>query len=405
MHTLLIHQAFVPPSESGGTRHYELARYSLAAGDRFTIVASDINYLTGKSTSQKIQEYDGVRVLRAYTYPVLHRGFVWRVFSFISFMCTSVWIGLKVKDIDLVMGTSPPIFQGVSALLVAKIRRKPLLLEIRDLWPEFAVDMGVLKNPILIASAQWLARLLYRSSDHILVNSPAYKDYLIAQGVATQKISFIPNGVEMSQFHPENTGNGFRQELNLLDKFVVTYAGALGMANDISTLLDAAERLLQNPKIHFLLVGDGKERLALQQLVLDKCLNNVTFAGSRPKEQMAEVIAASDICIATLKNIPMFKMTYPNKVFDYMAGGRPIVLAIDGVIRDVVETSKGGIFVQPGNSEEISAAINYLYDNPSLAASMGQSARVYVAENFNRAQQGLIFSNLLKILGQKSVKH
>lgn len=398
MHTLLIHQAFVDPTSSGGTRHYELAKYSLAAGDNFTIVASDINYLTGQPVSDGFQDYDGVKVLRAYTYPVLHKGFIWRIFSFISFMLTSVWSALKVKDIDLVMGTSPPIFQGLSAFLVAKIRRKSLLLEIRDLWPEFAIDMGVLRNPILIRMAQWLELFLYSSADHLLVNSPAYRDYLIKKGIQSEKISFIPNGVEVDNFTSEDSGESFRKELDLVGKFIVTYAGALGMANDISTLLKAAERLKHNTDIHFLIVGDGKERQSLEALASDLDLDNVTFTGSRPKSQMSDVIVASDVCVAILQNIPMFKTTYPNKVFDYMAGGRPTVLAIDGVIRDVVESAEAGIFAQPGDSAAITDAVLQLYEKPSMRQLMGCSARSYVSEHFNRCQQGRMFAELLNDL-------
>src|SRR5690554_1389339 len=176
MRTLLIHQAFVSPTEAGGTRHYEFARRCINQGYPFTIVASSLSYLSGQRvTSERRlvteEDVDGIRVLRAYTYPALHRSFFWRVISFISFMFTSVLAGLRAGPVDVVMGTSPPIFQAVSAWAIAFLRRRPFLLEIRDLWPAFAVDMGVLTNPVLITLAEWLERFLYARATHIVVNS------------------------------------------------------------------------------------------------------------------------------------------------------------------------------------------------------------------------------------------
>lgn len=406
MHLLLIHQAFASPNEPGGTRHYELARHLAQNGDRVTIVASDLSYLTGRRTTEHRglvarEELDGITVLRAYTYPALHRSFVWRVVSFFSFMLTSIVAALCAGPIDLVMGTSPPIFQAVSSWLAAVLRRRPFLLEIRDLWPEFAIDLGVLDNRLLIMLSRWLERFLYNRSTHLLVNSPAYRDYLIGKGIASTKISLIPNGVDVTMFDPDSRGERLRGEWGLSGKFVATYAGALGLANDIPTILRAAERLRGRPEVHFLLVGDGKERANLELLARQLDLRNVTFTGPRPKAEMAEVLAASDVCIATLQDIPMFRTTYPNKVFDYMAAGRPTVLAIDGVIRQVVEAANGGVFVPPGDDAALAAAIDALSRDPARARAMGQAARAYVVEHFNRRQQAVQFAELVHHLALK----
>jgi glycosyltransferase involved in cell wall biosynthesis len=400
MRMLLIHQAFTSGDEPGGTRHYELARHLQRAGHTFTIVASDISYLTGQSAvarrglfSRQILD-DGIQVLRAYTYPALHRSFVWRIFSFLSFMATSLWAGLRAGPMDLVMGTSPPIFQAVSAWLVARLRGKPFLLEIRDLWPEFAIDIGVLTNPLLIALSRWLERFLYARANHILVNSPAYRDYMLTHGIPSEKVSLISNGVDSSMFDPQGNGAALREEWGLAGQFVVTYAGALGLANDIPTILRAAACLQERPDIHFLLVGDGKERRPLEVQTQELGLNNVTFTGAFPKSQMPIVLAASDACIAILRDIPMFRTTYPNKVFDYMAAGRPTLLAIDGVIRHVIETAQGGVFVPPGDDAALAAAVRRLADDPMRARAMGLAARHYVVEHFDRRDQAEAFMGL-----------
>lgn len=403
MHVLLIHQAFASPQDSGGTRHYELGRRLVEKKHRFSIVTSDVSYGTGQRMTKRKrlvtkQKLDGMNVLRTYTYPSKSRSFTWRVVSFLSFMLTSIYGGLRAGRVDLVMGTSPPIFQAVSACLVANLRRRPFLLEIRDLWPAFAIDIGVLTNPALIRASKWLEDFLYRRATHILVNSPAYRDYLLEKGIAADKISFIPNGVDPEVFHPDDTGERLRNEWDLSDKFVVTYAGALGLANDIPTILQAADLLRDASCIQILIVGDGKERSILEAQAKTLSLLNVSFVGSRPKSEMPEILAASDACLATLKDIPMFRTTYPNKVFDYMAAGRPTILGIDGVIREVIEAAHGGVFVPPGNAEALARAIRELSEDSARVKEMGNSARAHVVKYFNRHHQANEFVDLVERL-------
>ena len=401
MHILLIHQAFVLPSEPGGTRHYELAQHLIQRGYDFTVVASNLSYLTGHKTGEQHhvdteQHVHGLHVLRAQTLPVLHRSFIWRIVAFLSFMCTSVWAALRAGAVDVVIGTSPPIFQAVSAWCVALLRRRPFVLEIRDLWPEFAVGMGVLTNPVLIALSRWLENFLYIRATHIVVNSPAYREYLLEKGIARAKISLVANGVDVNMFASQSERDKIREKLAVEDKFVVTYAGALGLANDIDTILRAASRLLHVSMIHFLVVGDGKEQLKLEKRAQDLSLTNVTFLGPQPKVAMPGILAASDACVATLQNIPVFHMTYPNKVFDYMAAGKPTILAIDGVIRDVIEAAQGGIFVTPGNDTALAEAVCMLSQEPQQARSMGVAARAYVLEHFDRRRQAAQFAEIVQ---------
>ncbi|NJC96157.1 MAG: glycosyltransferase family 4 protein [Anaerolineae bacterium] len=389
MRILLINQAFVSPEEPGHTRHFEMAKFLHSLGHELVIVASDLNYQTGQRTVARKgifaeQNFDGVRVLRSYIYPALHRSYVWRIVSFFSFMFSSVWTALQVRDVDLVMGTTPPIFQAVSAWFVAWMRRVPFLLEVRDLWPEFGVGMGVLKNPIVIALARWLERFLYARATHILVNSPAYKEYMIGKGVPENKVTYIAYGTDVDMFNPSVDGSSIRKELGVDDKFVVLYAGALGQANDVDTVLRAAERLKDEDKIRFVLFGDGKERTRLQAEAERMKLSNVIFAGVRPKKEMPRVIASADVCLAILQDIPMFRTTYPNKVFDYMAAGRATVLVIDGVSRKLIEDSYGGAYVQPGDDNQLAETILDLSKNEDIVKQMGLNARKFLEEHLDR---------------------
>jgi len=278
---------------------------------------------------------------------------------------------------------------------VAAARRRPFLLEIRDLWPEFIIDMGKLTNPVLIRLSRWFERFLYRRADHLLVNSPAYVDYLVSRGVAADKITLVANGVDPSMFDPQADGQNVRRRLNLNGKLLVVYAGAMGPANDLDTLLDAAAELKADTRVCFLMVGSGKLRSHLETRARELGLNNVLFAGAQPKQSIPDFLATADICVATLQNIPMFRMTYPNKVFDYMAAGRPVVLAIQGVIQDVVEAAAAGVCVPPGDSASLARAIRFLVENSQQRQEMSRRGRQYVEAHFDRRDQGRQFVQLL----------
>jgi glycosyltransferase involved in cell wall biosynthesis len=199
---LFIHQAFVSHSDAGGSRHFELFQYCVKKNCSFTVITSRISYLTGidKTTSFIRGSNNPISVIYAYSPSALHHSFFWRIICFIVFMLSSIYNAIKVKNVDIVMGTTPPIFQAMSAWIVAMLRRRPFILEVRDLWPEFAIDMGVLKQPILIELSRWLENFLYRRADHIIVNSPAYVGYLENKGVQAQKITLVANGVDPEMF-------------------------------------------------------------------------------------------------------------------------------------------------------------------------------------------------------------
>jgi glycosyltransferase involved in cell wall biosynthesis len=389
MKILLINQVFVSPEEPGHTRHFEMGKYLKERGHELVIVASDLNYQTGQRTVERRglyaeQNIDGIRVLRSYMYPAIHRSYFWRVIAFFSFMFSSIWTAIRLKDLDLVLGTTPPIFQAVSAWVVAALRRKPFLLEVRDLWPEFGISMGVLKNPVIISLSRWLEMFLYKRATHILVNSPAYREYMLAKDIPADKVTYIPYGTDVDMFNPSVDGSSIRKELGLEDKFVVLYAGALGQANDIDTLLRAAERLKEEEGIRFVLFGDGKERSRLETEAKRKGLHNVIFAGTRPKKDMPSIVASADACLAILQDIPAFRTTYPNKVFDYMAAGRASVIVIDGITRDLIEDSRGGVYVHPADDAMLAKKILGLSQNPAHVKEMGVNAREYLVQNLDR---------------------
>jgi glycosyltransferase involved in cell wall biosynthesis len=403
MHILLIHQAFAALDEPGGTRHHELALYLASKGHKVTIIASPVSYLTGEVLSSAGQSNTGdpnISIIRPPVYRALHRSFVHRVFNFLSFMLSSFWAGLQVRKVDLIWGTSPPIFQGLTAWALARLKRIPFLFEIRDLWPAFAVAVGVLTNPVLIWASEWLERFLYRRADALMVNSPGFIAHVKARGA--DPVTLIPNGSDTRMFDPQADGLAFQQAHGLAGKYVALYAGAHGMSNDLDVLLQVARLLMDQSEIAVVLLGDGKEKSRLQSRASEMGLENVHFIPSVPKEEMVGALAAADACIAILKPIEMYKTVYPNKVFDYMAAGRPVILAVDGVIRDVIEAAQAGVVVSPGDAESLANAVRSLAEDRQKSLTLGQNGRRYVETYFDRAVVAEKLNRLLEeILAEK----
>lgn len=400
MHILLIHQAFASLDEPGGTRHHELACHLATRGHRVTIIASPVSYLTGKAVKEQIPWVErqdggeGVTVLRAYTYPALHRSFVHRILSFFSFMFSSFFISLSVKQVDLVWGTSPPIFQGATAWAIARLRRIPFLFEVRDLWPAFAIAVGVLRNKILIRASLWLERFLYRHANLVVVNSPGFINHVLEHGA--QRVELVPNGSDTNMFGPKADGQTFRLKHELEDKFVGLYAGAHGMSNNLGVVLEAAKLLQDDHDIVFVLLGAGKEKPSLLRQVKEMGLSNVRFLEPVPKLGMPEALAAADACIAILKPVELYKTVYPNKVFDYMAAGRPVILAMQGVIQEVVEDAGAGIAIKPDDPIALADAMRELAADQRLRSEMGMRGRLYVESRFDRVVLAVKMVELLE---------
>jgi len=371
MHILLIHQIFIRPQDAGGTRHYEFARHLVRRGHRVTVIAGSRSYLTGEPIQAPKREViePGFEILRAFTLGGVHRNFLTRTLGFISFMLSAAWLGLRVKGLDLIWGTSPPLFQGLSAWFVARMRRLPFLFEVRDLWPYF---------------------------DRVLVNSPGFLDHVQSRGA--RGVDLIPNGVDPQAFDPEANGSEFRRAHCLEGKFLVVYTGAHGMSNDLDVAIEAARHLRGDDEIRLVLIGDGKEKPRLVQEAEQEGLRNVLFLPPVPKAEIPRALAAADACLAILKPIEAYRTTYPNKVFDYMAAGKPVVLAIDGVIREVVEREGAGVAVPPGDGAALARAIRDLAADREAAAAIGRRGRAAAETSFNRRRLAQELETLLEAM-------
>src|SRR5690606_25040872 len=280
-------------------------------------------------------------------------SFLGRLWAYFSFVFSGIWAGLfkMKKKHDIIVVTSPPLFVGIIALTLSKIKGIPYVFEVRDLWPESAIDTGVLKNKSIIRFSYWFEKLVYRHAKKINVLTPAYRERLIEKGIPEDKIFMIPNAADFSLAERVATdfdAEQFRKNLGLEDKFIITYVGAHGVANHLIQLVDAAE-LLQDTRVVFQLIGAGMEKESLKRVVRERGIKNIIFRDSVSKNEVFKYILASDMGAAVLKKVDTFKTIYSNKTFDYMSCKKPVLLAIDGVSRDLIEAADCGVYVEPEN--------------------------------------------------------
>ena len=278
----------------------------------------------------------------------------------------------------------------------------PFLFEVRDLWPAFAIAVGVLRQPQLIRLSEWLERFLYRHADRVMVNSPGFVEHVRARGA--RMVEMVPNGSDTAMFDPSIDGSPFRRTHGLEAKWVALYAGAHGLSNNLEVVLEAA-RLLgsqpsqpNSPEIAIVLLGDGKEKFRLQSLASQMSLKNVCFLPPIPKADMPQALAAADACIAILKPVALYGTVYPNKVFDYMAAGKPVLLAIDGVIRQVVEEARAGLYSPPGDAAALTENIRRLACDAGASAEMGAHGRQAVLRSFDRPVLAMKLAEILEAM-------
>ena len=402
MRILLIHQYFLEKGEGGGSRFNEMSKSWSEQGHEITVLAGMVHYNTGKKpkkykgkfTYKDLMFYKNVDVIRCHVSESYNINFIGRLWAYFSFVFSSIYAGLfKTKgNYDLIIVTSPHLFVGITGYLLSRINRIPYVFEIRDLWPESAIDTGVLKNKLIIKFAFWFEGFIYKRAKLINVLTPAFRDKLIKiKNVPKEKVILIPNAADFSLAEKILKDSSFdalnfKKELGLENKFVITYVGAHGIANHLIQLIDAAEKL-QNTNIVFQLIGSGMRKEFLQKEVIKRNLSNVIFREPVPKSEVFKYILASDVGASVLKNVETFKTIYSNKTFDYMSCKKPILLVIDGVSRELIETAKCGVFAEPENPLSIA---NKSKEMSTLEKSdlnqMGLNGYNYARENFDRVK-------------------
>lgn len=395
MNILLIHQYFLEEDDAGGSRWNEMTKVWSDEGHQVTVIAGMMH----ANGLEKREEYKGkwflikrqgaVTVHRTHVSESYNNGFLGRLWGYFSFMFSSLWAGLfKVKGkFDVVIVTSPPLFVGASGYLISRLKRAPMVFEIRDLWPESAIDTGVLTNKWIIRTAYWFEAFVYRHAHLINVLTPAFYNTLRdKKNVPVEKLIMIPNAADFSlseEIMRDFDRVGFRAAHDLEGHFVITYVGAHGVANHLEQVLDAG-KVLEDTSVLFLLIGQGMEKERLKRLALERGVKNVRFLDPVPKKEVFKYILASEMGASVLKNVDTFKTVYSNKTFDYFSCKRPILMAIDGVSRELVKVAEAGTYVEPENTAEYNRIIREYLTQPERLAVEGEKGYQYAQSNFDR---------------------
>jgi glycosyltransferase involved in cell wall biosynthesis len=307
---------------------------------------------------------------------------------------------------DVVIATSPQLLVGLAGWWVARCKRVPFIFEVRDLWPESLAAVGVgTESSWLHRALTKIARFLYRNSDHIVVVTAAFKAHLVRHWrIPAGRISIIENGVESSIFSPHISHDEIRRELSAEGKFMICYAGTLGMAHGLKTLVSVAERMQREaPNVLFLLIGEGAEKEHIVSLAQARNLTNIRFLGQQPRTRIPAYIAASDAGLVLLKKTELFKTVIPTKLLECMSCGRPVILGVDGQARKLVQDAQAGLFFQPEDKPGLAQAILSLAANPQLRELMGRNGRRYALRHFSREHTAGLYLQLLQdMLGESS---
>lgn len=395
MRVLLIHQYFLEEDDAGGSRWNEMTKMWAEEGDKIVVLGGMMH----PNGSEKRREYEGkyfvkkqqgeVDVWRCHVSESYNKSFTGRLWAYFSFMFSCLWAGLfKVKGkFDVIVVTSPPLFVGFSAYIISRIKRVPFVFEVRDLWPESAIDTGVLTNKVIIRMAYWFEKFIYKKALLINVLTPAfYKTLKEVKKVPEEKLIMIPNASDFSlseELLLNFDREAFRKGLGLDGRFVITYVGAHGVANHLQQVIEAAKKL-EDTNVLFLLIGHGMEKEKLKKLALGMNVKNVKFLDPVPKKEVFKFILASEMGASVLKKVDAFKTVYSNKSFDYMSCKTPILMAIDGVSRELVEEAGCGIYVEPENIDEYDKQIRMYLSDPLRVKEEGNKGYEYARKNFDR---------------------
>jgi glycosyltransferase involved in cell wall biosynthesis len=371
---------------------FELAETLKELGHDVTVLTGLPNYPTGKLYPGyryrlwQQEMMDGIRVIRVPLYPDHSRNGLLRALNFVSFSFAAMLLGpFLIPRVDVIHVIHPPITMGLAAWVISRIRGVPFTYEIQDMWPETLAATGMIRRKWVLGLVGIFAQWVYRRSARIRVISPGFRENLILKGVPANKIEAISNWVDPSFYFPAPRTQQLRENLGFVNKFVFTYAGTIGPAQQIDTLLEAARLIDDIPDVLIAIFGEGIEREILTAKAAKHGLNNVRFYGLIPAAEMSAVYALSDVVLMHLKDDPLFRITIPHKTFVYMAVAKPVLAAVEGDVADVITAAGAGITCPSSNPILLAEAIRrFRATSPEILAEMGRRGRLAAETIFDR---------------------
>ena len=391
MRILFLTHYFPPEVNAPASRTHEHCREWVRQGHCVCVITGVPNHPRGEllegyeNRLVQEEEVDGIRVIRTWMFLSPNEGFLGRIANYVLFGLAASLASLKAERPDVVIATSPQFFCGLAGMLVSRLRGAPFVLEIRDLWPESIVQLGQLKPGPMLRALERLETILYRSAAGIVVNTRSFIDHLCARGIAAEKIELVYNGIDPHLFRPQPRDPHLLRHHELGDKYLVAYIGTLGLAHGVSTLLDAADRLRDRPEIHFVIIGDGADRDALETSAARRQLSNVSFLGLRPRSEIPSWIASMDLLVVMLRDLDVFASVIPSKIFEFCAQERPVIVSTPkGEIRSLIEASRAACSLDAEQPKALAEAILACQEAPDETAAMAVRGRQWVEAGFVR---------------------
>lgn len=393
LHVLFLSDNFPPESNAPATRTHEHAREWVRRGHRVTVVTGCPNFPEGRvhpgyrNRWYARERIDGIDVVRVKTFIAANAGFLPRIVDYLSFMASGFVAAAFVRRVDVVVATSPQFFCAVAGRLAALVRRRPFVLEIRDLWPASIVAVGAMRESAFIRAMERIERWLYRSARHIVVVTESFRDEIVARGIEREKISVVRNGVDAALFAPRPKDPALLAD-HALDAgdVVVGYIGTHGMAHDLANVVEAIARLRGHERLRFVFVGAGAERERVERLVRERELDAVRLVPAVPRADIPRWLGVCDVCLIPLRDSPVFAGVIPSKLFECQASGTAVVMALPaGEATALVEASGCGVTVPPGDPAALARAIAALADDPERLRACGEAGRRAAADSSREA--------------------
>jgi glycosyltransferase involved in cell wall biosynthesis len=404
---IFLTQYYPPETGAPQNRLSSLAINLAKLGQKVTVLTAMPNYpkmviADGYKGKLYVKETDGeVEIKRVWLYTKPSTSKYVRLLNYLSFCFTSFFAGLfTCKKGDVMICESPPLFLGITAVLLCKIKGTKLVFNVSDLWPESVEKVGLLTNPSALKVLYKLEKWIYKNA-HLLSGQTQGIVAELRKYKPAEKVFWLKNGIDYSFLEQTVIDTEWRAKNNFKQSdFILMYGGIIGFAQALHVIIEAADKLKHIPEIRFILVGDGPEKQRLLDLVESYKLTNVTFVPNTPRDQMLSIVSACDVSLVPLKKIEHFLGAIPSKIFEALAFKKPILLGVDGEARDLFITEgKTGLFVEPEDIDDLAANINVLYQDRNLMRSLGENGYTYARQNFDRkiiSAQFLSFTDQLK---------
>ena len=387
MKILFITDNFPPEVNAPATRTYEHAQEWIKLGAEVTVITCAPNFPHGniyegyKNKLYQKEMMDGIEVIRVWSYITANSGFVKRVIDYVSFAFSAFLVGLFSKY-DIIIATSPQFFTTWTAWGLSKIRRKPWIFELRDLWPESIKTVGAMKQGRTIEILEKIELALYRDATRVIAVTDAFKTNLTSRGIEANKIDVITNGSNVELFYPRPKDQELLERFNLNDKFIIGYIGTHGMAHSLDFIVSSIANI-KDESIHFLFIGDGAMKQKIVELANSLALKNITFLDSITKDDVPRYLAICDISLAPLKKEDNFKMVIPSKIFEASAMQKPTLLGVEGQAQEIIEKYNAGLCFEPENEADFIQKVMLLKNDPANYHEL-QKGCIKLAEAYNR---------------------